>query len=266
MSSSPSPSPSSSSTTPSTSSPLPSAPPATKDPRLTPIIVALVIIGVVLLGLIAWLTIKVRRKERSRIGDGSGGDGDASGSGSGSKRGSTRGPYHGTSIWERTHPAAKITPFGAPNHAPRFDHKPGADMRIAYRRPDGAWHFTDSRTPFTPAGVSDLENTPSPSPMSSSSASLFFPRYNGSTASVHSPSALSPSTYGYGNGNASTSTLGLYPDNPMSAKEQEVRAMKLAAAEPPKDRRYDEDEEAWRTYEPLTPPPPAYRRHSRDES
>jgi len=44
-------------------------------------------------------------------------------------------------------------------------------MRIAFRRPDGAWHFADSRTPFTPLGVNDIEVLPSPT---SSSASLFY--------------------------------------------------------------------------------------------
>ena len=35
-------------------------------------------------------------------------------------------------------------------------------MRIALRRPDGAWHFADSRTPFTPTGVSEIDVVPSP--------------------------------------------------------------------------------------------------------
>lgn len=34
-------------------------------------------------------------------------------------------------------------------------------MRIAFRRPDGAWHFADSRTPFTPEGVNDIDVLPS---------------------------------------------------------------------------------------------------------
>jgi hypothetical protein len=29
------------------------------------------------------------------------------------------------------------------------EYNPGEDMCIAIRRPDGAWHFTDSHTPFT---------------------------------------------------------------------------------------------------------------------
>lgn len=36
-------------------------------------------------------------------------------------------------------------------------------MRIALRRPDGAWHIADSLTPFKPAGVHDIDVLPSPS-------------------------------------------------------------------------------------------------------
>lgn len=65
---------------------------------------------------------------------------------------------------DRSHPAARITPFGSPEgETPRFKHTPGADMRIATRRPDGAWHFADPRTPFTPLGVSEIDVLPSPS-------------------------------------------------------------------------------------------------------
>jgi len=59
------------------------------------------------------------------------------------------------------------------------DHTPGEDMRIAIRRPDGAWHFTDSRTPFTPSGIHDLVPSPispsSPSTLSLSSANSRLP-------------------------------------------------------------------------------------------
>lgn len=79
------------------------------------------------------------------------------------------------------HPASQITPFGSPGgETPRFrasshlcflgmrshfwtDHTPGENMRIATRRSDGVWTFGDHRAPFNPHGVSDLENTPSPS-------------------------------------------------------------------------------------------------------
>lgn len=36
-------------------------------------------------------------------------------------------------------------------------------MRIAFRKPDGAWHFGDSLTPFKPAGVNDIDFLPSSS-------------------------------------------------------------------------------------------------------
>jgi hypothetical protein len=51
------------------------------------------------------------------------------------------------------------------------ERSPGEDMRIAIRQPDGAWHFADSRTPFQPSGVNDLENVPSP--ITPSYASIF---------------------------------------------------------------------------------------------
>jgi hypothetical protein len=53
-------------------------------------------------------------------------------------------------------------------------------MRIAIRRPDGAWHFTDARTPFTPSGIKDLDNVPS---LKSSSASIISSSSNGKVRS-----------------------------------------------------------------------------------
>ncbi|KAG5644310.1 hypothetical protein DXG03_008728 [Asterophora parasitica] len=65
---------------------------------------------------------------------------------------------------DRSHPAARITPFGHPGgETPRFNHTPGSDMRIATRRADGAWDFADPRGPFTPTGVGELDVCPSPS-------------------------------------------------------------------------------------------------------
>ncbi|KAF9461852.1 hypothetical protein BDZ94DRAFT_790607 [Collybia nuda] len=87
---------------------------------------------------------------------------------------------HGT-VLDRAHPAARITPFGSPEgETPRFKHTPGADMRIAVRRPDGAWQFSDPRTPFAPIGVSELDVLPSPSPSSfSSTATATIPPVRG---------------------------------------------------------------------------------------
>ena len=44
-------------------------------------------------------------------------------------------------------------------------------MRIAFRRPDGAWYFADSRTPFTPAGVTEIDILPSNTTSSTSLSS-----------------------------------------------------------------------------------------------
>jgi hypothetical protein len=42
-------------------------------------------------------------------------------------------------------------------------------MRLAIRRPDGAWDFTDPSEPFTPSGISDIHISPvSPSTTPSS--------------------------------------------------------------------------------------------------
>jgi hypothetical protein len=45
----------------------------------------------------------------------------------------------------------------------RLVRTPGSDMRIANRRPDGVWEFADSNAPFSPAGISDLNLSPSSS-------------------------------------------------------------------------------------------------------
>lgn len=91
------------------------------------------------------------------------------------------GPFQGTAVLDKSHPAARIVPFGTPGAEghyfrkfPSFlmqqisnrciiGHAPGKSMRLAIRRPDGAWDFTDPSEPFTPTGVSDVQ----PSPMSS---------------------------------------------------------------------------------------------------
>jgi hypothetical protein len=36
-------------------------------------------------------------------------------------------------------------------------------MRIAIRRPDGAWDFSDPSEPFTPSGISDVQPSPASS-------------------------------------------------------------------------------------------------------
>ncbi|KAF8959921.1 hypothetical protein BDZ97DRAFT_1922529 [Flammula alnicola] len=123
------------------------------DHRILIVVVILGIVGAFLIAYIIYITRRVNRRQSN---------------------GEISGPYQGTAM-HQDHPAANITPFGAagPHYGgqvPRFKHNPGEDMRIALRRPDGAWHFADSRTPFTPAGVTDIDVLPSPM---SSSTSLF---------------------------------------------------------------------------------------------
>lgn len=99
-------------------------------------------------------------------------------------------PPLGTSV-DHYHPAARITPFGSPGgETPRFKHTPGADMRIAMRRPDGAWHFADPRSPFTPSGVSEIDVLPSPS----SSTGMLPPRVR---MKEHEAKASRDLRYGY---------------------------------------------------------------------
>lgn len=123
------------------------------DHRILAVVIILGIVGAFLMTYIIYITLHVKRRQDS---------------------GEVVGPYQGTLILNDDHPAARITPFGgtAGGYGPRFKHKPGEDMRIAVRRPDGAWHFTDSRTPFTPSGVADLDVLPSP--MSSSASLISF--------------------------------------------------------------------------------------------
>jgi hypothetical protein len=114
------------------------------DHRILVTVIILGIVGAFLIAYIIYITLHVKRREGN---------------------GEVLGPFQGTLIQSHDDPAAHITPFGAIGGGygrPRYKHKPGSDMRIAVRRPDGAWHFTDSRTPFTPSGVADLDVTPSP--------------------------------------------------------------------------------------------------------
>lgn len=163
--------------------------------RVLSVAIVLAVIGVLAIAGIVWYTMRLKNRE---------------------KRPLSSGPFYGTSILDRNHPATRIIPFGAPSNAPSFDYRPGEDMRIAYRRPDGAWAFGDSSRPFTPTGVNDLVNTP----MSASSSQSFM---------------VSP-----------------------------------ASSRPPKDYEGKRDSErlaqkdGYLDHEPLTPPPPAYQRHAKD--
>lgn len=131
------------------------------DPHNGIIGVALGIVALVLLAGIVFVTLRARRRS-GNVGE------------------KASGPFHGTALLDKNHPAARIVPFGTPGtEAHLFRHTPGRDMRIAIRRPDGAWDFADSSQPFTPTGVSDI----CPSPMSSSATLISSSkRHKGSTA------------------------------------------------------------------------------------
>ncbi|KAL6304962.1 hypothetical protein BKA93DRAFT_825299 [Sparassis latifolia] len=80
---------------------------------------------------------------------------------------------HTSSVVDPSDLACRVTPFGSPGgEQPRFAHNPGENMRVAHRRSDGGWEFSDvEQDPLTPADF-----TPPP-------------RLSGSTRSSLSPSA-----------------------------------------------------------------------------
>jgi len=131
-------------------------------------------------------------------------------------------------------PTSRVTPFGsAPSEMPQhvFTHKPGENMRMARRRSDGAWIFSDPRTPFRPAGVRQLDiDLVPPSP---------------SGSSFTSPRTPQPSP-----------SLKKYPVG--YSKEYEIEQLRYQ--EPRSPGRFTEDSEI--SVEDL--PPPAYAYDSRD--
>jgi len=68
------------------------------------------------------------------------------------------------------HIAARVTPFAVSGNGepigPQFNHRPGQGMRIAIRRDDGGWEFSDPSTiggtPITPFSRASMSNCPSP--------------------------------------------------------------------------------------------------------
>jgi len=145
---------STSSAAPSTTSTSSDATPK-NDHRILIVVVILGIVATLLIAYIVYITFHLKRRQSN---------------------GEDMGPYQGT-LLHTDHPATHIIPFGAggPHSGrtvPQYKHNPGEDMRIAIRRPDGAWHFADSRTPFTPAGVADIDILPSP--MSSATSLISF--------------------------------------------------------------------------------------------
>jgi len=78
-----------------------------------------------------------------------------------------------STVLDTRHPASRVTPFS--------NHTPGANMRIARRRQDGAWVFEEPsspNSPFTPEGISD-PNPIHPAPSTAPSSTTSSPRWPG---------------------------------------------------------------------------------------
>ncbi|KAJ8518641.1 hypothetical protein ONZ45_g4323 [Pleurotus djamor] len=102
-------------------------------------------------------------------------------------------PSHGTALTQN-HFAARITPFGSiGGEAPRFVHAPGANMRVATRRSDGGWHFSDPRAPLSPMSpypfTTDGHDSALPSPAPSA---LTFTTYSSNHPLLRSDHGHSP--------------------------------------------------------------------------
>lgn len=69
------------------------------DRRILSVVIILSIAGAIVIAGIIWYTIRLKRKGRRPM---------------------SAGPFQGTAILDRRHPAAQITPFGGPLNAPSF--------------------------------------------------------------------------------------------------------------------------------------------------
>ncbi|KAJ7766507.1 hypothetical protein DFH07DRAFT_343973 [Mycena maculata] len=121
------------------SSPSPSSTPANA-PSSAVIPITISVIAVVLLVSLMFITLHFRRKNNKSI------------SAAQARKGREAQPGETVS---RPHPAALMITPAEGKGTPRFVHTPGTNMRIATRRPDGAWEFADPRAPFTPAIIAD---------------------------------------------------------------------------------------------------------------
>jgi len=180
---------------------------SSNDPRSAVVGGVLGTLGLILLVGIVLITLRIRRRQKGDVEK-------------------ATGPFQGTAVVDKSHPAARIVPFGTPGtEAHKFAHTPGRDMRIAVRRPDGAWDFADPSEPFTPGGVSDV----CPSPMSSTTHLVSSKRKKSSNSLGGQRSAI------------------------MEYKEQESRASQLIRLG------YDaRDNDLEMSDMPLPHPPPAY--------
>ncbi|EKM53532.1 uncharacterized protein PHACADRAFT_259961 [Phanerochaete carnosa HHB-10118-sp] len=79
-------------------------------------------------------------------------------------------------VLDRFHPASKVTPFSVDEEAPRFTHIPGEAMRVAHRRSDGGWEFSEPLTIHPPPFAHELSNSVCSSPTTSIATTTMFSR------------------------------------------------------------------------------------------
>ncbi|GJE97350.1 hypothetical protein PsYK624_135660 [Phanerochaete sordida] len=79
-------------------------------------------------------------------------------------------------VLDRFHPAAKVTPFAGDGETPRFTHIPGEDMRVARRRSDGGWEFSEPLSISPAPFAREMHFTSCPSPTSSIATTTMFSR------------------------------------------------------------------------------------------
>ncbi|KIP04979.1 hypothetical protein PHLGIDRAFT_129150 [Phlebiopsis gigantea 11061_1 CR5-6] len=75
-------------------------------------------------------------------------------------------------VLDRSHPASRVTPWSSDGETPRFTHRPGEDMRVARRRSDGGWEFSESLT-IQPVPFSSELRSACSSPTSSIATTTF---------------------------------------------------------------------------------------------
>ncbi|KAJ7630289.1 hypothetical protein FB45DRAFT_915087 [Roridomyces roridus] len=120
-------------------SPTPSPASKTSSPLVIPIAVS-VLFAVLLLACLMFISLYLRRRNKQR-----------------SRKGAQ---VRAGETVSRTHPAALMITPAEGNGTPRFVHTPGTNMRIANRRADGGWEFSDPRAPFTPSIVEARDRSP----------------------------------------------------------------------------------------------------------
>lgn len=94
-------------------------------------------------------------------------------------------------VLDRMHPASRVTPFSPGQEVPRFSachcisstlvhtdhiivHYPGEAMRIAHRRSDGGWEFSEPLSIQPPPFAHDFNGSVCPSPTASIATTTMF--------------------------------------------------------------------------------------------